>query len=557
MPPYCTTSWPWRMSPLTLALALIFAGGCKPGNIVRGDPHPTPDEGPPGTAEPSHPANSAGSEDAGVPWVMVPLEPTAENSSGITTDGTGSLILDGSGAAVVLSHIWVANSSEGTVSKINTVTGVEEGRYRTGPNQSSYAGPDPSRTTVGLDGDVVVANRMGSSAVRIHADPATCPDKNGDGIITTSTGPTDVKPWGEDECVLWYRPFEQNSLARAAAFDFESGLDGELSSNVWIGLYSTHKVVKLDARTGEILAEVSIPGYWPYGMAFDGQGNLWVQGCTGLVRINTRTLEWDARPIRCGYGIAVDEAGNVWTNGAGCIGRYTPATDSWEVLANLTGNYGAIALNLGGIAVDGAGSVWAADVMGGAFRVDAATVKLLGTVSVSGGCKGMAVDFHGKVWCISLSAQKAYRIDPGDLSVASFPTGQFPYTYSDMTGFQLKNAAPPAGFYRSTLTGCGTNQEWLELSWTADTPPGTQVRFRARTANTPAELGSKPFVLVATQPSDTPPIDLRAKLEGATPGSATAALLQLEVVLSSTTRGVTPTLSNVRVAGTCPLPPID
>jgi hypothetical protein len=47
---------------------------------------------------------------------------------------------------------WIANSGEGTVSKIDTQTGVEVARYRTGPNG---AADSPSRTAVDADGDAL------------------------------------------------------------------------------------------------------------------------------------------------------------------------------------------------------------------------------------------------------------------------------------------------------------------------------------------------------------------------------------------------------------------
>lgn len=62
---------------------------------------------------------------------------------------------DGGGA--VHSHIWIANSLQGTVSKINTRTMIEEGRYIVHPGSNG----DPSRTSVSLSGDVAVANRRG------------------------------------------------------------------------------------------------------------------------------------------------------------------------------------------------------------------------------------------------------------------------------------------------------------------------------------------------------------------------------------------------------------
>jgi streptogramin lyase len=473
----------------------------------------------------------------------VPLNPTADNSTGLKLDGTGRLVLDADGAPVVLKHIWVANSPEGTVSKINTDTGVEEGRYFAGPSQ---AASDPSRTTVGLTGDVVVAARTTSGAARIHADPATCPDKNGNGVIETSTGPSHVLPWGQDECVLWYHQFPEGSIARAAAFDFKAGVDGELSSSVWIGLHGTQKVVRLDAQTGNVLAEIDVPGHSPYGMAFDGNGNLWVQG-GNLLRIDTSTLQWESiQPPGCMYGIAADRNGNVWVGGGNCVARYQATTRTWTQLDVGMDNYG-------GIAIDAHGSVWSSGRDYGAIRIDEATMTLRPGVPLAGGCKGMAVDFHDRIWCISQTSSLAYRIDPQTLASQGFATGQSPYTYSDMTGFQLKNAAPPSGIFRAQVPGCGSNQEWLQLLWTADTPAGTFVRFRARTGLSDAEIAGKPYVQIAQQPTAQSPADLKAALEAAAPGSSKAPLLELEITLSSQTPGVTPALSNVKLVGFCPV----
>src|SRR5690606_41952004 len=89
------------------------------------------------------------------------------------------------------SYIWIANSVQGTVSKINTFTGVEEGRYRTGPDD-----PDPSRTSVNQLGDVAVANRNGG-IVKIAAATDRCVDANGDGATQTSSGHDDIPDWGD------------------------------------------------------------------------------------------------------------------------------------------------------------------------------------------------------------------------------------------------------------------------------------------------------------------------------------------------------------------------
>src|SRR5687767_2954389 len=79
------------------------------------------------------------------------------------------------------SYIWIANSTQSTVSKINTRTLVEEGRYYTRETPGN-----PSRTSVSVDGRAVaVANRFGG-VVKIWARPENCAGNN------TSSGAGDI-----------------------------------------------------------------------------------------------------------------------------------------------------------------------------------------------------------------------------------------------------------------------------------------------------------------------------------------------------------------------------
>ena len=56
---------------------------------------------------------------------------------------------------------------------------------------------------VGIDAQVVQRHRTRCAGTEpVDAD---CVDRNADGMITTSQGPNDVLPWGEDECVLWHQ----------------------------------------------------------------------------------------------------------------------------------------------------------------------------------------------------------------------------------------------------------------------------------------------------------------------------------------------------------------
>ncbi|MEZ4461173.1 MAG: hypothetical protein R3E66_15920 [bacterium] len=139
-----------------------------------------------------------GSGGSGDPFILTGDPNDNQTSQGVVLDPQGAVTLDVK--RVESQFIWIANTGEGTVSKIDTRTYQEVARYITGP---AGAGNDPSRTSVNTFGDVFVGNRAGQSLTKISSLGEDCPDTNGDGTITTSTGAADVKPWGQDDCVLW------------------------------------------------------------------------------------------------------------------------------------------------------------------------------------------------------------------------------------------------------------------------------------------------------------------------------------------------------------------
>ena len=117
-------------------------------------------------------------------------------------------------AGLLFSYIWISNSSEGTVSKLDTQTMEELGRYVTRPDGAG----NPSRTSVTIDGRAVaVANRHGG-ITKIWARAEDCVESNGTPGIQTSSGANDVLPWGQDECVAWYTAFPEYTTQRPVAW---------------------------------------------------------------------------------------------------------------------------------------------------------------------------------------------------------------------------------------------------------------------------------------------------------------------------------------------------
>ena len=115
----------------------------------------------------------------------------SESGAGIKLDLGGipdspNFCMEGDGD-VEFSYIWVANSTQSAISKINTRTLVEEGRYYTRPDING----NPSRTSVSLNGNVAVANRNGG-LTKFYVNEEDCTDTNGNGVINTSTGAANI-----------------------------------------------------------------------------------------------------------------------------------------------------------------------------------------------------------------------------------------------------------------------------------------------------------------------------------------------------------------------------
>lgn len=360
---------------------------------------------------------------------------------------------------VDFSIIWIANSPNGTVSKIDTVSGVEQARYYTGPTNGN---DDPSRTSVNLAGDVAVTNRAGG-IIKIAAREAQCVDANGNGTIETSTGPEDVLPFGQDECVLWHVPLPNGGSnqqgPRPTAWDAGAANNPCLPEGfrVWVGYYDRPAGLghfyRIDGIDGTILDEVTTPwealntNYGPYGGAVDISGNFWVTGLWGpLVRIDAVTLDvqqWDFPEGTDPYGMTVDADGHVWTAGwNGHIVHFDPTTETFESFD--------VANRLRGLQIDRNGQLWAAVNNGcGVAQFDVASKTLVDAQIPLPGCVtpvGVSIDIDGFVWIPDQGANLAFKMNP-DTYETTTTTGLIaPYTYSDMTGAGLGLVYnPPTG----------------------------------------------------------------------------------------------------------------
>jgi hypothetical protein len=346
---------------------------------------------------------------------------------------------DGGANNPSFSYLWAANSSQGTISKIDTATVLELGRYIVRPDSAG----SPSRTSVGLSGDVAVANRSGG-VTKIYANEDDCEESNGMPGIQTSNN-NQALPWGTEECIAWHKPMQYASQ-RPVAWGSGNFNEGECvydDEELWTAATQGQiiDVFVLDGEDGATLEMVTIQGvnagyYGIYGGAVDGNGDFWGSqlGQATLIRVNRDDMTYDTWPMAAGgYGMTVDSEGFVWTCSYD-VARFDPSNETW-MTASVGGQAGCMA------DAEEDGLLWMSagqNVIG----VNRDTLQVEKTW-VTGGAYGISIDFEGYVWAVGYGTT-ASKVDP--------VTGQFwtynglvgAYTYSDMTGYALSNVGSPS-----------------------------------------------------------------------------------------------------------------
>ncbi len=380
--------------------------------------------------------------------------PALPDPGGCNPGGNG----EGGGA---FSYIWIGNSPQGTVSKVDTETGTELGRY-----QASSGSNSPSRTSVNQYGDVAVANRGDAgSLTKIAASLERCVESNGIPGIQTSTGPDDVLPFGDDECVLWNTPLASANYGNGPrAVAWEGGeIDPVTCTNtvpnprVWVsyrGAGNNIEIQRLDGNTGAILDSVVAVGGGgrTYGGAVNAEGDFWVAtrgGQDNLIHVDAVTLATTVYNVPAGdnYGMAVDKDGDPWVvtynEGTNYVYRLDVPSGMFVTAATSPNRYR-------GIQIDREGRAWiAGNVPCRLSLVDADNDMLINDNIPLPGCAtpvGTSIDRDGFVWVVDQGNSTAYKVDPDSYDVQFTVEGLVqPYTYSDMTGSGLDLVVNPPG----------------------------------------------------------------------------------------------------------------
>ena len=383
------------------------------------------------------PTSGASGDDSDGPKFDLGIQPDIP-AQGACEPGVGKGGKKGDGPD--FSYLWAANSSEGTISKIDTETVTEVGRFQVRPDGAG----SPSRTSVSLSGNVAVASRNGG-VTKFYASVDDCVESNGTPGIQTSMNNAAL-PWDQEECRAWHTPFGYSSQRPVAwaqgewnsvTCEWENELLWTAGRN---GTTTTADVILMNGDDGSVVDMVTVDGlngdtFGIYGAAVDSEGNFWGSQLSGqrLVRVNIAdmtTQVWTP-PVTNGYGMTVDVDGYVWIC-ASTIQRYDPATDSWAQSASGIGNAGCMADGSEG------GLLWTS---AGTFirGVNRETLVVEREWAVPGSY-GISIDFAGNVWAVAFG-DGAHRVDPDTGTVDSYFGLVGAYTYSDMTGAALSSVS--------------------------------------------------------------------------------------------------------------------
>jgi hypothetical protein len=92
---------------------------------------------------------------------------------------------------------------------------------------------------------------------------------------------------------------------------------------------------------------------------------------------------------------------------------------------------------------DGGDLIWLANDP--LVAVDIDTLAVMQTIDLPNYVHGVSIDFNGNVWGPAINNNEAYRVDPVTLQIDTVTGLNYPYTYSDMTGFGLSQVGGPSG----------------------------------------------------------------------------------------------------------------
>ncbi|MBW2701552.1 MAG: hypothetical protein JRF33_12115 [Deltaproteobacteria bacterium] len=439
--------------------------------------------------------------------------------SGLNPDATGSLQMNAGLALFETPFMWVPNSTDRTVSKIDTKTMEVLGTFDLVDRDGEWC-YNPSRTTVDIQGNVWVGCRGNASYINRSAVTA--------GMVPATVDNKIMKISGQNGSILISR--RVGHAPRSLSLD--------ANNHLWVGCSVDDTVWEVDGDTGACYRgegagcpNPAIPvDDFPYGSVVDQRGHLWIvhnriaigNPADLVTEINTQDGlvlgvygPYDREGCMDLYGIAVDQLNNIWLGGFACddvlkikgTDGVNPADGITYATGELIGAYLVGGSLSRGVAVDLDGNVWVASSTTATIsKIKGSDGELLATIGVGDGPIGVGIDAWGNGWAVSRVANTVTRINGLDMSdTFVVPVGLGPYSYSDMLGLSLRTITHQNDGFAWWLGNVDSGMEspdWLSINWVADAPDGTRVEARFRCHENEEELATASWGESLTEPGE-------------------------------------------------------
>jgi hypothetical protein len=482
------------------------------------------------------------------------------NGDGSLACEDGGLTLDESSS--LRSYIWIpirgATYTEAQVTKINTRTWEEEGRYKIAPSGGYIGG-----VSTNIEFDVVVTGSYygGSPRVtRVNGNPSNC------GSGDTSTGPTDVLDFGDDACMAWSTEVTTSGFGYGVtnlAWEYRDVLDGR-QYFIWVVNNGGQKIFEMNEDGEQTDREVVVSPAYPGAIAFDRDGDLWVADSGSASAVLTEVDTVEAEIIRTvsmpGWTclcMSADPENNLWVTGSGGPGYILDQEEETAYTIGIPYGVGlAVSMEDYGWFGGSDGKVYRADHSDGLDSIVVDTFDVGLTAGGYGyGAVYTAIDIDEQVWAMNQGNTLANVFPPDDPDSYETAVDDLagPGACGDMTGTQIAHFFERRGTYDWTIPGCTTGggefaevtTAWGQLRYEADTPGASRIIFQFRTADSVELLGDADFETLGVAPTDDSPFDIAESFDDGSIG-------QVRIMLEADDDGAIPTLNSVGLSRSCP-----
>lgn len=404
-------------------------------------------------------------------------------------------------------YIYIANTFDATVMKIDINTNTVVGTYRTWYGTAPYAPgktPTPSRIAVDSSGEVYVLNRFvntplnpyllkilpsGGLPTSTNTTPLPLNDVDGSNDLN---GP-DLAQVTADRRLAWSQKVgDAGGWGRALCFD--------LGGNLWIGMNATQKYLKIHpSNPSVVLAVVPTPAHTPYGCVVDSGGTLYSASSGPTVaRINTNSNTLFPGP-HLNHGNLGQNYGISALNGCGSQSRIYFSNKNhsgkpYIALDTVTGTFTQPLATVTppaisyAVAVDLDGNVISGLINGRIIKFDPAgnviwDTNTLGTTQGMPDLHGLIIDSNNEIWAVDRNNNRVVKYRTNGTHEANVAVGLEPYTYA--------NATPPncpCGIIREPQVSCqsmtgGTGIYSWGFNVTNQSPFGTATTMEINSAN--------------------------------------------------------------------------